>query len=260
MGFFNILLSIFSIISIVFQCFLDLCPQSMEISLIVLSSNTACRLLPFFSQIVNQMSSWLCILASLDRLFFILNYDPQNVTNNSQKPFNKTKIKLIMICIFFVLCVINIPNLFFKLDSHSCSANKALVFVRDVVYKGSYGVLPLIIQIVVSVILIKRVKKLQPIIHTASIRQEIKYTFSVIMFNMSFILSDIFASISIVFANIYGYNKETPLSTKRSIHSAFSSFAYLFSNYLNMFYMCVLLFAVNVITNKRFRREVAKMF
>ena len=260
MGFFNILLSIFNILLIVFVGFLCLFPQSVGRPNIVISSNAACKLLPYFTRIVSQMSSWLSVLTSLDRLFILMKYSPQNNVRDPQEKRNKKKLTLIIMCLFFVLCIINMPNLFFELDSQLqlCTANKALVLLRDIVGKGSYGVLPLIIQIGVSAILVFRLKKLKSIIHTVSIKREIKYTFSVIMFNMIFILSDIIGSISIVFANIYGYNETTYISTQ-SNEAAISSFVYVCSVYLNMFCVCVLLFFINLGTNKRFRKEATKM-
>ena len=56
MGFFNILLSIFNLLLIVFVGFLIFFPQSVGRPVIVLSSNAACKLLPYFTRIIAQMA------------------------------------------------------------------------------------------------------------------------------------------------------------------------------------------------------------
>ena len=273
MSFFNIRLSIFNILVIVFVGFIISFPPSIGEQMVTLNSELACKLIPYFSRIICQMSSWLLVIASFDRMFMLMSYKNKNNVRDPQEIKDTTKLSRIVVSLFFLFCLINIPNLLFTLETQTvvdsitnsttqtllCTSSKNIVLIRDVIAKTSYGILPFILQIIISACLIYRLFKLDSVIHTVPINRERKYTFTIIVFNIIFILADVFSTICIVLINYYGYNETTYVSTN-SKEAAISSYAYVCSIFLNLFCVCDLLFFINLITNKRFRKEAISIF
>jgi nitrate reductase NapE component len=275
MSFFNIRLSIFNILSITLVGLIWGFPQSIGYQVVVLTSDSACKLIPYLTRIITQMSSWLLVMASFDRMFMLMSYKNLNNVRKTDKQEVKDtrKYSWLLIGLFFLFCLINSPNLFFSLQTQAhintttpnktsqvlCTSKPTVVLVRDIVSRTICGILPFILQIVISVSLIYRLYKLGAVIHTVPINRERKYTFTIIVFNIIFLLSDIFNTVCLVFINIYGYNDATYISTD-SREAAIASYVYLCSLFCNMFCICVMLFFINLITNKRYRKEAIRIF
>ena len=90
-----------------------------------------------------------------------------------------------------------------------------------------------------------------------SLRKEYKFAFTVIILNIVDFVTDMPFLISTIFINIYGYSQSYVTTT--SNEAAIASFAYVAAGVLSLF-MYVLLFFVNLISNKLFRNEVRKIF
>ena len=268
MGFFNIRLSIFNILGIVFVGFILAFPLSIGQQVITLTSDSACKAFPFLIRVISQISSWILVISSFDRMFMLMSYRSQNNVKDPQEIKDTKKLSNILNFLFVISYLLIIPNLLLRIETQTtfelasnktfkvCTSSPIIVLMRDIVDKTSYGILPLILQIVISVVLINCLNKLDEIIFTVSINRERKYTFSVIVFNIIFILTDLFGIVSTVFINIYGYN-ETSYNSKEA---AISSFAYVCSIFLSMFCVSDLLFITNLITNKRYRKEAKRGF
>jgi len=274
MGFFNVRLSIFNTLSIVFVGFIWGFPQSIGYQVIVLTSDSACKIIPYLTRIMSQMSSWLLVMASFDRMLMLLSYKSKNNVRDPQEIKDTKKHSLRIKVLFLLICLVNIPNLFFSLNTQIifdtitnktlpkvtlCTSTPTVILLRDIVTRFSYGLLPFILQIAISAILIYRLRKLDGLMHTVSINRERKYTFTIIVFNLIFIMADVFNTVCIIFINIYGYNEATYIS-KNSKEAAISSFAYLCSIYFTIFCIGDLLFIINLVTNKRFRKEALRIF
>ena len=73
MGFYNIFLSVSNIFIIIFTCFLSLFPRPFGVNNLVLVSTGACKIIPFLARIFPQITAWLNIITSFDRLI-VMHY------------------------------------------------------------------------------------------------------------------------------------------------------------------------------------------
>ena len=270
MGYYNIVMSTFNILAIlakILQTF-----PSFGIQDLTLMSDAGCRLLPYLARVTIQMSTWINILISFDRLLF-MSYTNIGAYNNrplNQKDTKKlTKITFILI---IIICIMNVPNLFFHLENETylknttnqttfipaCTASPLITSIRDIFSSAFRVVIPAGILVVISIILVYKLLRLKINVTTMSLKREYKFTFTIIVLNIVFILSDILILLGLVFINIYGYN-QTYISTTSNA-SAVASFFYQCSVALNLFIIACLVFLVNLITNAKFRREAKKIF
>ena len=187
MGFFNVRLSIFNALSIAFVGFIWGFPQSIGYQVIVLTSDSACKIIPYLTRIMSQMSSWLLVMASFDRMLMLLSYKSKNNVRDPQEIKDTKKHSLRIKVLFLLICLVNIPNLFFSHNTQIifdtitnktlpkvtlCTSTPTVILLRDIVTRFSYGLLPFILQIAISAILIYRLRKLDGLMHTVSINRE----------------------------------------------------------------------------------------
>ena len=71
MGYYNILMSIFNILTLATACYLNLFAQSIGQTPLILRSNLNCILISYFIRIFAQMSAWLNVMLTLDRVICI---------------------------------------------------------------------------------------------------------------------------------------------------------------------------------------------
>jgi len=150
MGFFNVRQSIFNILTIVFVAFILSFPQTIGSKVIVLTSDGACKVIPYLTRIMSQMSSWLLVMASFDRMFMLMSYNSRNNASDPQEIKNTSKLSLKINALFLLICLINIPNLFFSLKIQTanettttnyktlsqvtlCTSSPLVVLMRDIV-------------------------------------------------------------------------------------------------------------------------------
>ena len=201
-----------------------------------LASNAGCILIPYMAKVFTQMSSWLCLMTSYDR---ILLMDYKNMTEyNKRSPLLREKIKLlrIILILFLTICLINMAGFFFHLESlvtfdpiknetdskYQCESSPTIFLVIDVITVTSRDILPLILSIVCISRLINKLMKLKIIVRTLKLKREYIFTFTIVMLNVLFIFSEIFSIITTLLINIHGYN-QTYISTS-SNESAIASF------------------------------------
>jgi hypothetical protein len=106
MGFYNFITAIFYI------CYLTLVIFAPSLR------NTytwACILLPYAVRVFYQMTSWLNVMVSFDRLFLSYTYKPHH--NVANKNLNKKKFSLIILGIFLILICVNVSGVFYHLET-----------------------------------------------------------------------------------------------------------------------------------------------
>ena len=91
-----------------------------------------------------------------------------------------------------------------------------------------------------------------------TLKKEKRFAFTIVIFNIVYILGEIPYLICLALISIYGYNPTTYISTS-SDEAAISSFAYLCSMAFALLVTTSLLPFVNFFTNKKYRKEVKKM-
>ena len=262
MGFFNVSLSCVNILVIVFVSYLLFFAQSIGKDELISTSIYACLFIPYFTRIFAAMSAWLNILITYDRIcIFKVNYDEHFINNRKH-------LKLILFGIFFAACLVFVPNLFFHLESQTqfdlkrnltqtitiCTSSSLIQLVRDA--SGSFirVVLPIILQTTLNFILITKLIQFRRNFDP-SLKKEKRFAFTIVIFNIVYILGEIPYLICLALINIYGYNPTTYISTSTD-EAAISSFAYLCSLALLLLVITSLLPLMNFFTNKKYRKEV----
>ena len=106
MGFYNPLMSLFNILSLI-SGILQLFPTSIGQNDLIVASNYHCILMSYLTRVSIHMSSWLNIMLSLDRTI--------SITHPNRFTWHKDRGMLVKIVfgILMVILVINVPNLMF---------------------------------------------------------------------------------------------------------------------------------------------------
>ncbi len=99
MGFSNIYLSITNILTIISTCFLTLHPKPFGLPNLLITSPLACKLIPFFGRVFPQLSAWINVFMSFDRLI-VMYYE--NMEAYKKRP-DMIKNKKNLSFIFFLL-------------------------------------------------------------------------------------------------------------------------------------------------------------
>lgn len=258
MGFYNILMSIFNILTLILLGYLTIFPQSIGQTYLVYRSYYTCILIPYFNRIVSQMSAWLNVMLTFDRMLCV------SYLNRFRFIQNKRILSLIVLIMFLIIAVLNISNLFYTFETNAdinmniCKATALIALIRDTIGVSMRIIIPLILEVVMNTILIYKLIKAKKQVHiTRPINKEYKFAFTVIVLNIIFIITVLPVAINTVLINKYGYN-QTFISTT-SNESAIATFSYLCSIMFSSFMYVSLLF-VNLIFNRKFRQEFKRIY
>jgi len=272
MGFYNIFWSIFNIFWII-CLFLQASIPLIGLNKLILKSDLSCKLLPYFVRLFSQVSMWINVVASIDRLL-LMSYENLAAYNNRfLNNNNKVRLLKILVLIVVVLSVVNSPGLLFYLETDmvifnnltnqtsvtiQCTSTPLISLIRDFITSLFRVILPMIIQTVISCILIYKLSVLKINVTTLSLKKEYRFTFTIVIINLLFIFSQLLLLIGLIITNIYGYN-QTYISTT-SNESAVASFFHSCAILCSLFINTNLLFFINLITNFKFREEAKKIF
>ena len=250
-GFYFILISIFNILTIIFTLYLLLFPQSIGRPDLATTSFLACWLIPYLLRVVSQMVSWLNVVLTYDRMLCT------TITYHIHFMYDNQKVKHLLLVMFVIICVLNLPNFFFHIEANTCTPNWNFITVlRDSVSMLNRIIVPQTLQTVFNVILIVRLFKKREEIDRP-LEKERRFAFTVVISNIVFIVGEMPFLIATVFINMYGYN--TTYITTTSIQAAVASFAFLCATaFLALVGYSSSLF-VNIFTNKTYRNEVKKI-
>ena len=270
MGLYYTFMSIFNILSIVCTLYLSVFSQTIGNAPLYSTSIYACLFIPYFTRVFNAMTPWLNVIISYDRIqAFNINYRKAFL-------YKKRNVKLMILFFVVLACGVNAANLFFHLETqtqvnpitnqtttvHFCVASNLVTLIRDVIPILTRIVLPLLTQTVLNIILIKKMinyrKNVNLGLDDSRLRKERRFTFTVVVMNVVFVIGEIPFILGIILINIYGYNPTTFISTTSS-QSAIASFAYNVGVLSMMFVSYSLTFFVNFFTNKKYRLEVKKL-
>ena len=129
MGFYNIAISIFNILFAVF-CMLNFngLANGNDLTLI---SDFSCIFLAFALRVFAQLSSWMNVFVTVDRIV--------SITYPNKYPLlqNKKRLSLLILIQFILLCIINAPNLLFIVQTFSTTnqiTNSTIAFVFLVLF------------------------------------------------------------------------------------------------------------------------------
>ena len=254
-GFYNIFMSIFNISTLAVAGYLDLFSQSIGQKPLILRSNLNCVLITYFIQVFSQMTAWLIVMVTADRLLCLYS-----LFNRFKFIKNKKNLSGTVACLFLVICFINLPSFFFHLDPQTgmCTSVNFVVLLRDLSAMTIRVIVPLVIQLIMNTILIYKLIQVRKNLRmTKSEKNEARLAFTSIILNGVLVVTELPFIVSTILTNVYGYN-ETLISHTTN-KSAWASFAFVCSLGFASFYY-VSLFFVNYLTNKLFRRECKNIY
>jgi hypothetical protein len=257
LSYYNILISIFNILTFVATlCFYF--PITLGFESLVTLSDISCATLSFALRVVIQMSIWINVGVTIDR-FLCVSFPSKFKFNTDRK-----KLSWIFFGVFIVLLLLNIPNLFFKINQNGgslvCSStNSLIVLIRNLEIGLFRAVLPAILHIVLSAILIRDLFKTRRSVQTnQDDKRERRFTRIVIALNVFFCLTELPSSILTIYIGIIGFTPTNPIPEKLSYSLALTTIVYQAAIVLSGFTFNSLLF-VNLMFNRIFQRELGKI-
>ena len=258
MGFYNIVISI---VNIIFAVFAALNYTGIALGKdLTLMSGFSCVFLTYGQRVFSQMSSWMNVFVTVDRMI--------SITYPNRYPFLKNKkiLTLLIFIQFLLLCIINIPNLFFKIEyistfnpvsnmtvtTKSCTSSSSIVTIRDMIVIMFKVVIPIILMISMNIYLMhKLVKEKKKFKKISELNKEYHFAFSIFFMNVLYTLIMLPGLITLIYLNIIQYAQTSNIQSREVIIAQFAySVALVIITYEFFF-----TFFVNIVFNKIFRKE-----
>ena len=188
--------------------FINLYPISLDTI-----NDPMCKFIKFIRRYPLHLSSWMPVLITFDRFIFIF-YGHGSRFKFMKKKLNITVIVLLM---FTMLAIVNVPNLFYYLPdrviypngslgpSTSCTAAFGIVLSTDIISTFIRTYIPLALMVFLNTLMIYKVfKKTRTAFNQTSLsRREHQFTVSTMAFDVYFFLLNFPFS---VFYTIYDVN------------------------------------------------------
>ena len=268
-SFYNIFMSIFNMVSL--ACLIVLLfPQSIGNQALYLRSNMSCKIIPYAVTLSQEMSAWLSVMVTFDRLIYI------SYQNRFKFLKEKNKIACLLGVLFFILSLSNIPSLFYSLKTTNtldstpssnitvveCTASPSLSLLRNSLAIVMRTIFPMILQYAINGILIYNVFKRgqESEIQTENEKQkeEKKFARTIIYMNIFELVIQAPVIVCFIVVTNFGGLENTFISTK-SNQAAFANLAFICSYILLQINYVSLLF-VNMITSDKFHGAFRKYY
>lgn len=168
-------------------CFLVLIKSSPLIFTPSLASRSSalCAFLTYLRRFLIHASSWIPVLITFDRFTFIV------YGHGSRFNFMKSKPKLIAIIlvIFTIIAVVDIPNLFYYVSSGVCTADYGMIILSDLVSITFRTYIPFALMLIFNVCVVRRILKNNRNIVKRNVLsgKEYQFTMAVISYDVYFI-------------------------------------------------------------------------
>ena len=269
LGFYNPLMSVFNILSTMVG-YLSIFPGTVGGQDLQYSSDYACILISYLLRICLQMSSWLNVMISFDRMITI------SYPYRFKRMRKRDMLAKFVLGLLLAITLVNTPNLFFSVAivetrvfnattnqsvvvnvaRHcTCKFSSTVTIVRDLIAQLMRSALPIAVDFVLNTVLIyKLIMSRKNFTMRRSLHKDYKFAVTIVMLNAMFFITHIPLLISIVYLNVLNYQQPSAVPTKNLI------FAYFLYIVAAVFASCMYttVFFVNVIFNKHFRSECAK--
>ena len=260
MGFYNIVISIVNIIFSIFGV-LVFFGQSIgkDLSLI---SDFSCIFLSFAIRVFSQMSSWMNVFVTVDRMVSI------TYPNKYLLLKNKKKLSVLILIQFILLCILNAPNFFLKVQTYStknpitndtittksCTSTELMVTVRDVITVLFRGVLPIILMISMNVFLIyKLIKEKSKFKRLNELKKEYQFAFSIFFMNLLYILLLLPFILTTIYLNVLQYSRQS----SQTLNTDLIKWQFIYGVAVTVVsYEFFFTFFVNILFNKMFKQEL----
>jgi hypothetical protein len=261
MGYYNVLISFWNILSLAFLTFILYFPQSIQEQDLTLISNFSCASINYITRICIQMSAWIHVFLTIDRyLCLVIN------RGNKLMSFLKSKkrLSLAFMGLLVLFCFVNIPNLYFTLSSDGksnlkCISTPLINQIRNLLIAILRIILPTILQTIFSALIVYKfykwkkgtsLNRIDP-----AIEKEQKFSRVILWLNLMFIITEIPFLITTLYFSVLGLVPTYPIDMNTSYHLAIWTLAYYVTLVFGL-YLFGSLFFVNLLTNKLFQKEI----
>jgi len=204
-----------------------------------------------------HMSSWLYVFLTIDKYFC--------VAFNNKLAFifsNRKKLSLIILGLFGAICLINVPNLLFRLseDDQSileCTSTPLVFALRNLTAIFFRTILPIILQIIFSSLLLYKLFKVRRSVLTAhhSMEKEYKFARIILWLNLMIILTETPFLLMTIYVSVFNVTPVVRLGIDSTRDLALTMVIY-YSTFVFSMYVFGSLFFVNLFTNHLFQKEI----
>jgi hypothetical protein len=196
------------------------------------------------------MSTWLHVFLTIYRYLCVaFNNKLKNIFNN------RKRLSLMFVGLFVVMCIVNLPSIFFRLNSNDeCVATNLIVLMRNIFILLFRTFLPILFQKVFSALLIYKLFKVSRSVNRNQLTEkEYKSAKKIVWLVAIYLITET----PYLLMTIY----KRCIRHKRCIRAfAYQTLAYYCSLIFGSHLFGSLLFFVNLFTNKLFQREIKTMF
>ena len=255
MRFYNLLISASNILALI-ASYVYFFPNSIGMQSVLLTSNLNCILISYALRVFFQLSSWLNVMTTLDRVICLTYH------HNKFKWITDTrKLSRVALGIFAGLVLVNSPNAWFKLQLEAIAANKTklvcttnptIVRLRDLLGVSMRFAVPLVFEVVLNVVLVYKLIEQKKCVRSRDMAREYRYAVSVLVLNALYLATETPNFVMTIYLSASGFHEATVVTTR---FQALMGTAYTYSVVL-ILYRCACVFFVNLLVNKVFRREL----
>ncbi len=215
MGFYNILMSIFNILLLIFAGYVTLFPVTLGQPQLISSSHYGCNILAYVIRVTIQMIQWLNLMITCDRMLCVWTATSATVARRFEFIKSKRKLFLIVTALFAISCLLNIINVFFKIEQRSmlvaavvgeenstqthynyteCVSTSLINMISVTSAVFTRIIFPIVLQVLMNAILIYKLfvvkKRLRILVMSQrSLVKEYKFALNVIVLNGFYVLS-----------------------------------------------------------------------
>jgi len=225
---------------------------------LTLISNISCKLISYSLRVTNQIGAWLCVFLTIDRLVSICYQNKFEILKN------KLKLSGLLLAMFFILALLNMPSFFLNLNitttinrttnstktTRTCTADSDIIRARDTIVLVVRYAVPICLTTILNVFLIYKLFQIKRKINTAS-KKDYIFALSVSGLNTLFVVSLLPNFLAILYLNMIQY-EQTSLIGSRKLQMA--NLYNLIGILLGTLNCCLNLFVI-LIFNRLFRSE-----
>jgi hypothetical protein len=259
-GFYNIVISSWNIIITIFGIIFYLLP-TINVKDLQLISDFSCATLNYTMRVSVQMSAWLHVFLSLDRYLCVAFNQKLAFFLNDRK-----KLSFTFLGLFAFICVINVPNLFFRLSitnsssNIQCDSTPLINQLRNMVISIFRILLPLVLQIIFSSLLIYQLFKVRrSVMMNQSMEKEYRFARIILWLNLMFVITETPFLLTTFYFSVLGEIPLYPIDANASNALALMTVVY-YASLVFSLYLFGSLFFVNLFTNKIFQKEIKIIF
>ena len=252
----------------IWQCSVDLClllfflllfrsAQTLGIGSLSGRNDSSCKFLTFLRRFILHASSWIAVVTTIDRVIFVLYGHGERFKFMKKKRY----LTAIILAIFVVIAVLDIPNLFFYVKSGVCTADFIGTISSDIISICIRTYIPFTIMIVSNLLMIQKIIKNKRTVaaksskskQSSTMRRENQFTIAVMSYDVYFLLFNFPVSIYYIMYDINLYSGA--FTGADAVFSASYNLANGITSNLSFCVQTLSIFTY-ILFNKRFRREL----